>query len=419
MKKTVVSALATALVVGAASTTFAAANPFSDVPTDHWAYDAVAQLAKDGVVDGYGDTSFRGDKAITRYEMAQIVAKAMTKEESANAADKAMIDKLAAEFSNELNNLGVRVSNMEKKTDNVKFTGEVRYTYDSNRKDGSAWSNTNRVRLRLQPSAQINANWSAKARIDYDTDMNSSANNQSANTTRAYVEGNYTNFKADLGKLPLFSDIDSGMIVDDTISGGQVTFGKDIKTTVTAGRYNLNNNGDMGFSKSGSNVGNLQSIQFAYAKKESRFAAGAAYYHMGTSDFGTQAAYGTGKDAANIWEIAGKYQFTPNIALAGAYAQNAEAQNYKKAGSVELDYKGAKAANKGTFGIYAAYRHLGQYAVIHPTYDVAKLDTKGWEIGTQYTFAPNLLGTVRYFHGKQISTDKDLSRVFGQLNFYF
>ena len=70
MKKTVVSALATALVVGAASTTFAAANPFSDVPTDHWAYDAVAQLAKDGVVDGYGDTSFRGDKAITRYEMA-------------------------------------------------------------------------------------------------------------------------------------------------------------------------------------------------------------------------------------------------------------------------------------------------------------------------------------------------------------
>ncbi|MFC2341245.1 MAG: S-layer protein, partial [Selenomonas artemidis] len=45
MKKTLVSALATALVVGAASTTFAAANPFSDVPRDHWAYDAVTQLA--------------------------------------------------------------------------------------------------------------------------------------------------------------------------------------------------------------------------------------------------------------------------------------------------------------------------------------------------------------------------------------
>ena len=53
MKKTLVSALTTALVVGAASTTFAAANPFADVPADHWAYDAVAQLVQDGIVNGY------------------------------------------------------------------------------------------------------------------------------------------------------------------------------------------------------------------------------------------------------------------------------------------------------------------------------------------------------------------------------
>ena len=43
MKKTLVSALAAALVVGATGTTFAAANPFSDVPRDHWAYDAAAR----------------------------------------------------------------------------------------------------------------------------------------------------------------------------------------------------------------------------------------------------------------------------------------------------------------------------------------------------------------------------------------
>ncbi|MFC2730083.1 MAG: S-layer protein, partial [Centipeda sp. (in: firmicutes)] len=41
MKKTMVAALAAAMTIGAASTTFAAANPFSDVPRDHWAYDAV------------------------------------------------------------------------------------------------------------------------------------------------------------------------------------------------------------------------------------------------------------------------------------------------------------------------------------------------------------------------------------------
>ena len=77
MKKSIVSALTTALAVGAASTTFAAANPFSDVPSDHWAYDAVTTLAKDGVIEGYGDTTFKGNQNITRYEMAQMVAKAI------------------------------------------------------------------------------------------------------------------------------------------------------------------------------------------------------------------------------------------------------------------------------------------------------------------------------------------------------
>ena len=56
MKKTLVSALTTAIVVGAASTTFAAANPFSDVPADHWAYDAVSQLAADGVINSICST---------------------------------------------------------------------------------------------------------------------------------------------------------------------------------------------------------------------------------------------------------------------------------------------------------------------------------------------------------------------------
>ena len=126
MKKTLVSALTTALVVGAASTTFAAANPFSDVPADHWAYDAVSTLAADGVIDGYGDAKFKGDKNITRYEMAQMVAKAMAKTNSGakvGGNDKALLDKLAAEFADELNNLGVRVAKLERNADKVKWTG--------------------------------------------------------------------------------------------------------------------------------------------------------------------------------------------------------------------------------------------------------------------------------------------------------
>ena len=73
------SAMAAAFVVGATSTTFAAANPFSDVPAGHWAYQSVAKLAQQGIIEGYGDNTFRGDRNITRYEMAQMIAKAMAK----------------------------------------------------------------------------------------------------------------------------------------------------------------------------------------------------------------------------------------------------------------------------------------------------------------------------------------------------
>lgn len=142
MKKTLVSALTTALVVGAASTTFAAANPFSDVPADHWAYDAVSQLAADGVIEGYGDTTFRGNQNITRYEMAQMIAKAMAKSD-VSAADKALTTNSLLSSPMNSNNLGVRVSNLERNADMVKWNGKVEYTYKSNRdKDDSTKANS-------------------------------------------------------------------------------------------------------------------------------------------------------------------------------------------------------------------------------------------------------------------------------------
>ena len=118
MKKSLTLAMALALGVTASAY---AANPFSDVPQGHWAYASVAQLAADGVIDGYADGAFNGDKLLTRYEMAQIVAKAM--------ANGANVDKLAAEFADELDTLGVRVTKLEKGADAVKITGEVRYHY--------------------------------------------------------------------------------------------------------------------------------------------------------------------------------------------------------------------------------------------------------------------------------------------------
>ena len=87
MKKSVAAALAAAVVVGASSTSFAAMNPFSDVPAGHWAYQAVSSLAQEGVIEGYGDATYRGERTITRYEMAQMIAKALAKTDSSFAAE--------------------------------------------------------------------------------------------------------------------------------------------------------------------------------------------------------------------------------------------------------------------------------------------------------------------------------------------
>ena len=100
-------------MMGIASTSFAATNPFSDVPADSWAYDAVTTLANDGVIDGYPDGTYQGQNTMTRYEMAQIVARAMARTDL-EKVDKAIVDKLAVEFADELDNLGVRVADLEK-----------------------------------------------------------------------------------------------------------------------------------------------------------------------------------------------------------------------------------------------------------------------------------------------------------------
>ena len=167
MKKTLVTLLALVFVLGIAATAFAApANPFVDVPAKHWAYGAVAKLVKAGVVDGYGDGTFRGDRAMTRYEMAQVVAKAMAKSDKADAEMKALIDKLAVEFAAELNNLGVRVAKLEKNASSIKFWGDSRLRYQDkffvneagvalNGGAGTAASPSNDTKARFQERFRI------------------------------------------------------------------------------------------------------------------------------------------------------------------------------------------------------------------------------------------------------------------------
>lgn len=109
-----------------AAVTVSAANPFTDVSSDDWAYQAVASLSDEGVIDGYPDGTFRGDKHVTRYEIAQIVARLMAKEDTLNASQKETLAKLSSQYANELKDLGVRIAELEKKRGATDLITELR-----------------------------------------------------------------------------------------------------------------------------------------------------------------------------------------------------------------------------------------------------------------------------------------------------
>ena len=426
MKKTLVSALTTALVVGAASTTLAAANPFSDVPADHWAYDAASQLAADGVIEGYGDTTFRGNQNITRYEMAQMIAKAMAKSD-VSAADKALIDKLAAEFSDELNNLGVRVSNLERNADMVKWNGQARYRYWSQRYENEKGSkdkkNKDQLTFRLEPTAEVNNHWAVKSRIDASTDPSEDG---SADLTvkRVWAQGDYNNFQVKLGKLPLASTETAGMLFDDQFSGAQVTFGNKLKATVEAGRWDLKNSNAQSalnaVAKATDDTSNYQGIMLNGTA--GKLYGGAAYRHFSSEAF--KAINNSSSDKAKMWSVGAGYKFDRNWNLSGAYAKNTEADTDATAHNIQLNYKGAQKVNKGTWGAYAAYRYMGQNVAFAPLYELFLTDSgmnnvKGWEAGVEYTPFTNVMSSFKYFNGKKLDTDRDAEGLFGQVNFYF
>ena len=185
MKKILAMAAVAALAAGASAY---AANPFADVSTSDWAYQAVSDLSDQGIVEGYPDGTFKGETNITRYEMAQIIARLMAKEDQYNAEQRATIDKLAGEYADELDTLGVRVSNLEKKVGNISWSGDSRMRFIRTTDGNDAWQG----RVRITAQGQVNEDTKVVGRftsgnVDFKNDAGNS-NDGDVSMDRMYVQ---------------------------------------------------------------------------------------------------------------------------------------------------------------------------------------------------------------------------------------
>ncbi len=220
MKKQFAAIFAATAVLGV--TTAFAANPFSDVTPDSWAYQAVSQLAAAGIVNGYPDGTFKGQNNITRYEMAQMVAKAMANQDRANAEQQAMINRLADEFSNELNNLGVRVARLEDRVGNVKVTGDMRIKWEDQEHESSKTD----ARARIQFNAKVNDRTEAVARIKGAYEFGDASKSSAVTMDRAYVNHKFgERVSAKAGRFG--QTFGSGLAYDAQFDGAQFNAGND------------------------------------------------------------------------------------------------------------------------------------------------------------------------------------------------
>ena len=400
MKKSLVLAMAMALGVTASAY---AANPFSDVPAGHWAYDAVNKLAAEGVVDGYPDGTYGGDKLMTRYEMAQIVAKAMAK--------GANVDKLAAEFADELDSLGVRVANLEKKADNVKITGEVRASYRDVDTDAAGHDgHEGLLRSRLWVNGQINEDWSYTGMFENNQDFGNKTGDEKIDFARAYVEGRVGGLDVVAGR---YNEVPfSGNILDANLDMAKVSYGDKIKVSALAGKaYDTADNVFDG-------NGNEYTLQ-----DDDRIYIGSIEAALGDVDAYVAYFKTDSSLEKEIWNVGASYGFG-DFTLSAEYMRG-DKEHYANAGKdgwwADLAWKGAEADQPGSYGIHAGYYDQSVNAYINPTTDAEYFADgyKGWNVGVSYTFAKNIVGMVNYWDMESQTTNEDAQTIFSELYFMF
>ena len=418
MKKSLVLAMAMALGVTASAY---AANPFSDVPAGHWAYDSVAKLAAAGVVDGYADGAFDGEKLMTRYEMAQIVAKAMAK-----GAD---CDKLAAEFADELDTLGVRVAKLEKGADAVKITGQVRYRY----LDAEIGKNSeNSLRTRLWVNGAVNEDWTYTAMLEHYNMLDDDAADETVKLRRAYLNGKVGGLDVLAGRWDECTS--TANILDAYVDGVKVWYGDKVKFYGMAGKaasacytdMTLDSGDRLYLVGAETKVGAFD-VYANYFKADGNFVDGEAktWYELEDDKLVEKESDTRTSDTKEIYNIGLGFDVAKNVRLGYEYMWGDS--EYNKAVSKDgwvarVDYKGA-GEEVGSFGIHAQWFDQPINCWLSPTHDGNVFEEdggyEGYNVGFDYTLAKNISLSVNYYDTEgKISGDSD-ERILSEVYFTF
>ena len=415
MKKSLVLAMAMALGVTASAY---AANPFSDVPAGHWAYDAVNKLAAESVVDGYPDGTYGGDKLMTRYEMAQIVAKAMAK--------GANVDKLAAEFADELDGLGVRVANLEKKSDNVKITGQIRASYRSG--DNSAHESYLRTRLFL--NGQINEDWTYTVRFQNRQYFDNESGDDNLELNWAYVSGPIGGVKVEAGR----QDFVKADVMDTRGDGVKLSYGDNVKVfgwafkAASSGWANSNS-----FYVDADHDNAMDANEVLLEDNDRIYVAGVEA-GIGVVDAAVRYYKADNWRDNQIWEASVAGEIAKDLTLKGSYffgdSDQSRIDGDDSGYLVGLSYRGAKASQPGSWGVYANYSDRPMSTFLEPTlfaggYGVFPSDMidgdgyQGFDAGANVTLAKNIVAGVKYVDVESREGNTDDQTIWSEVIFTF
>ena len=343
MKKILAIAAVAALTAGVSAY---AANPFSDVTPSDWAYQAVVDLSEQGVVEGYPDGTFKGERNITRYEMAQIIARMLAKEDQLNAEQRATLDKLAGEYADELANLGVRVSNLEKKVGNLYWSGDARMRYQDKAVDAAdGWNG----RMRINVKGQVNDSTYVQGRLTSNMDFKKSGD-EDTDVVFDQLFVNHDFGKAAtvrLGRIPVAFGDQGGWLYGDSygVDGAEATIHAGDKVNLTAG-YGRFNTSD---------------YKTAITDADAFYARGA--FDLNVAKVGVDYIKAVGEK--NTTDFAGNELIGANLVVPvsdfrvfGEYWKNTTADDNDTAWNAGLGYGKLNLKKPGTFAVDVAYNRV-------------------------------------------------------------